>query len=278
MNQLGINKRKAVVAALVEGSSINSTVRMTSVSKPTILKLLRDLGSACAAYHDEHVRALKPKRVQADEIWSFNYCKQKNVSTAKAAPEGAGDVWTWTALDADSKLIIGYRVGLRGQADANEFMLDLAGRIVTRVQLTSDGHASYLRAVEEAFGLADVDFAQLIKLFGPETKGEGAERKYSPGKCNGTKKIPQIGLPDREHVSTSFVERHNLTIRMQMRRFTRLTNAHSKKIENHWCAVAMFFMFYNYCRVHSTIKTSPAVASELTEHVWTIEEMIGLLG
>lgn len=272
-----MDKRKAVVAALVEGVSINATVRMTGVSKPTILKLLRDLGSACAAFHDEHVRGLKPKRVQADEIWSFNYCKQKNVSTAKAAPEGAGDVWTWTALDADSKLIIGYRVGLRGQIDANEFMLDLAGRIVSRVQLTSDGHASYLRAVEEAFGLADVDFAQLIKLFGPETKGDGPERKYSPGKCNGTKKIPQIGLPDRNHVSTSFVERHNLTIRMQMRRFTRLTNAHSKKIENHWCAVALFFMFYNYCRVHSTIGTSPTVASDLMDHAWTIEELIGLL-
>ena len=170
-----------------------------------------------------------------------------------------------------------YRVGLRTQHDANEFMLDLAGRVVSRPQLTSDGHATYLSAVENAFGLADVDFAQLIKMFGPETSGKGAERKYSPGKCNGTKKIRQIGLPDREHISTSYVERHNLTIRMGMRRFTRLTNAHSKKIENHFYAIALFFMFYNYCRVHSTIGTSPAVASGLADHVWSVEELLGLL-
>ena len=238
MNQLSTSKRKAVIAALVKGASINSTVRMTGVSKPTILKLLRDLGTACAEYHDEHVRRLKPERVQTDEIWSFNYCKQKNVSKATAAPEGVGDVWTWTALDADNKLIIGYRVGLRTQHDASEFMLDLAGRIVRRVQLTSDGDSTYLRAVEEAFGLGEVEFAQLAKIYEPETSGEGAECKYSPGKCNGTKKIPQTGLPDREHVSTSYVERHNLTIPMRMRRFTRLTNTHSKKIENHFYAIA----------------------------------------
>ncbi len=186
-------------------------------------------------------------------------------------------VSNWTALDSENKLIIAYRVGLRMQEDADEFMLDLSSRLLSRVQLTSDGHGTYLPAVENAFGLADVDYAQLVKLYGPETAGKGAERKYSPGKCNGAKKVPEIGLPSRQHISTSHAERHDLTIRMQMRRFTRLTNAHSKKIENHWYAVALFFMFYNYCRVHSTIKTSPAVKAGLADHVWTIEELIGLL-
>ncbi len=276
MNCLSTERRAAVIGALVEGASINSTVRMTGVSKPTILKLLRDLGSACLDYHDKHVRGLKPARVQTDEIWSFNYCKAKNVPTAKNAPPGAGDCWTWTALDADSKLIVSYRVGLRTQQDANEFMLDLAGRIVSRVQLTTDGQMTYPDAIQNAFGF-DVDFAQLVKLYGPDKSTTGPERKYGPGKCNGTRKVPQIGLPDREHVSTSYVERHNLTIRMGMRRYTRLTNAHSKRIENHAHAVAVFFMFYNYCRVHSTVKTSPAVASGLVDHVWTLEELIELL-
>lgn len=277
MNQLNTSKRKAVIAALVEGVSINGTVRMTGVSKPTILKLIRELGSACEAYHNERVRGLKPERVQTDEIWSFNYCKQKHVASAKAAPAEADDVWNWTALDSDSKLIIAYRVGLRTQEDADEFMLDLADRIVSRVQLTSDGLGACLPAAENAFGLADVDYAQLVETYGPEMAGNGAERKYSPGKLNGAKKIAMIGLPKREHVPTSHVERHNLTIRMQMRRFTRLTNVHSKKIENHAHAVAMFFAYYNFCRVHSTIGTSPAVASGLADHVWTIEELIELL-
>jgi IS1 family transposase len=277
MNQLSTDKRIRVVAALVEGMSIRATVRITGVSKPTILKLLRDLGTACADFHDRNVRGLRPERIQTNEIWAFNYCKAKNVAKAKAAPEGAGDVWTWTAIDADNKLIIAYHVGLRFQEDADRFMLDLAGRIVSRAQLTTDGHGTYLPAVENAFGLADVDYyAQLVKLYGPETAGKGAERKYSPGKVNGTKKIPQIGLPDREHVSTSYVECHNLTIRMQMRRFTRLTNAHSKQLAYHVASVAMFFMFYNYCRVHSTIDTSPAVACGLADHVWTLEELLKL--
>ena len=277
MNRLAMNKRKAVVSALVEGVAINATVRMTGVSKPTILKLLRDLGSACATYHDKHVRGLKPERVQADEIWSFTYCKQKNVATATNAPEGAGDCWTWTAIDSDSKLIIAYRVGLRTQDDADLFMLDLAGRIVSRIQLTTDALGTYLPAVENAFGLSDVDYAQLHKVFGPDMTGKGAERKYSPGKVNGTKKVVLIGLPDRKHVSTSHVERHNFRIRMQMRRFTRLTNAHSKKLENHAYSISLFFTYYNFCRVHSTIGTSPAMASGIADHVWSIEEMIGLL-
>ena len=276
MNQLSTLKRKAVIATLVEGASINSTVRMTGVSKPTVLKLLRDLGAACVAYHNEHVRGLKSEHVQTDEIWSFNYCKAKNVATAKNAPPEAGDCWTWTAIDSDSKLMIAYRVGLRTKEDANEFMLDLAGRIVTRPQVTSDGHTAYLGAVENAFGF-DVDFAQLQKVYGFDLNENGPERKYSPAKCNGTKKIKQIGRPVAKHISTSHVERSNLTIRMSMRRYTRLTNAHSKKLENHAYAVAMFFMFYNFCRVHSTIGTSPVVASGITDHVWTIEELIGLL-
>lgn len=277
MNQLKIEKRKAVIALLVEGMGINATGRLTDVSKPTILKLLRDLGVACADYHNKHVRRLRPAHVQTDEIWSFNYCKETNVQTAKSPPVGAGSVWTWTALDSDSKLIIAYHVGLRTQEDADILMLDLAGRILSRIQLTTDGHNTYLNAVENAFGLADVDFAQLVKIYGPETKTKGPERKYSPGQYNGGKKIPRSGLPDRRHISTSHVERHNLTIRMQMRRFTRLTNAHSKKIENHVCSIAMFFMFYNYCRVHSTIRTSPAVKTGLANHVWTLEELLGLL-
>jgi len=276
MNRLTMDKRKAVVAALVEGSSINSTVRMTGVSKPTILKLLRDLGYACANYHDEHVRGLKSERLQTDEIWSFVHCKQKHVAGAKAAPPKAGDVWTWTAID-ENKLVVSYHVGGRGQQDGNAFMLDLADRIVSRPQLTSDAHSAYLSAVENAFGLADVDYAQLQKVFGPESAGKGSERKYSPGKINGTKKTALIGMPDPDHISTSYIERHNLTIRMSMRRFTRLTNAHSKKVENHFYSIALFFMFYNYCRVHSTINTSPAMKSGLADHVWSIEELIGLL-
>ncbi len=276
MNRLSTERRAAVIAALVEGVSINSTVRMTGVSKPTILKLLRDLGIVCAAYHDQHVRKLKPQKVQTDEIWSFNYCKARNVPKAKNPPPGAGDCWLWTAIDADSKLMIVYRVGLRTQEDANEFMLDLAGRVVTRVQLTSDGHTTYLDAVQNAFGFL-VDYAQLIKAYGPDAGERGPERKYSPGKCNGARKVAQIGLPDRQHVSTSYIERQNLTIRMGMRRYTRLTNAHSKKLENHAHAVAVFFMFYNYCRVHSTVKTSPAVASGLADHVWSLDELVGLL-
>lgn len=275
MNKLHVEKQKAVIKALVEGMSINATVRLTGVSKPTILKLIRELGAACADHHNRHVRGLKPERVQTDEVWSFNYCKQKHVMTAKAPPEGAGDVWTWTAI-TDQKLIAAYRVGLRTQYDADDFMLDLAGRILNRTQLTSDGHTTYLDAVENAFG-AEVDYAQLVKSFGPGT-GNSAEAKYSPPKINGAKKHKLIGFPATQHISTSHVERHNLTIRMSMRRFTRLTNAHSKKIEYHVCSVALFFAFYNFCRVHGTLGTSPAVASGLADHIWTVEELIGLMG
>lgn len=275
MNRLDVERQKAVIAALVEGSSINSTVRMTGVSKPTILKLLRDLGDVCAAYHDRHVRGLKPAQVQTDEIWSFCYAKQKNVPAEMQGEYGYGDVWTWTAI-TDQKLIAAYRVGLRGQADADAFMLDLASRITNRTQLTSDGHTTYLNAVENAFG-SEVDYAQLVKTYGSKGEANSSEAKYSPPKINGAKKTPILGLPARQHISTSHVERHNLTIRMSMRRFTRLTNAHSKKIEYHEHSIAVFFMFYNFCRAHGTIGTTPAVASGLTDHVWTLDELLGLL-
>ena len=272
MNKLSIDKQKAVVSALFEGASINSTVRMTGVAKTTILRLVQRLGNACADYHDEHVRALKPERIQTDEIWAFIGAKSKNVRDERAV-EGWGDSWTWTAI-TDKKLIIAYRIGLRTQLDADEFMLDLAGRITSRAQLTSDGHTTYLNAVENAFGY-DVDYAQIVKSYGqPSEKQRSAEAKYSPPRINGAKKRPMIGLPTREHITTSHVERHNLTIRMGMRRFTRLTNAHSKKIAYHVASVAMLFMFYNYCRVHSTIGTTPAIASGLTDHVWTLEELL----
>jgi len=274
MNQLTTEKRKAVVAQLVEGVSVNATARLTGVSKPTILKLTRDLGEASAAYHDQHVRALKPATIQTDEIWAFVGAKAKNVRPEREA-EGWGDVWTWTAI-TDQKLIIAYRVGLRTQEDANEFMLDLAGRVNNRTQLTSDGHSSYLGAVSNAFGF-DVDYAQLVKTYGGTNAERSSEAKYSPPKINGSKKVPVIGLPDRDLISTSHVERHNLTIRMSMRRFTRLTNAHSKKLENHTRSIQLFAVWYNYCRVHSTLKTSPAVASGLADHVWMLEELVGLL-
>lgn len=275
MNRLKTDKRKAVVAALVEGMSINSTVRITSVSKPTILKLIRDLGCACAAYHDEHVRKLQPQRVECDEIWSFVHCKQKRVSAAKAAPPGAGDCWTWTAIDPVTKLMISYLVGLCTPGDASAFMLDLAGRISNLTQLTSDGLGTYPDAVYNAFG-THVDFAQLIKVYRADRPDHA---RYSPAECIGCKKRHVIGAPDPKHISTSIVERSNLTVRMQMRRFTRLTNGHSKKIENHGHAVAMFFQFYNYCRPHQSLgrKTTPAMAAGLADRVWTLEELIGLL-
>lgn len=276
MNKLNNEKRKAVVAALVEGVSVNSTVRMTGVAKTTVLRLVRSLGDACAAYHDKHVRGLKPATVQTDELWSICYSRQKNVPADMQGEYGYGDVWTWTAI-TDQKLIIAYRVGLRTQADANAFMLDLAGRITNRTQLTSDGHTTYLNAVENAFG-DEVHYAQLVKTYhGSKGDERSSEAKYSPPMICMAKKTPIIGLPARQHISTSHVERHNLTIRMSMRRFTRLTNAHSKKIENHEYSVDLFFMYYNFCRIHSTLGTSPAVASGLADHVWTLDELIGIM-
>lgn len=273
MNQLKTEKRKAVVAALVEGNSINSTVRLTGVAKTTILRFLRDMGCACAAYHHEHVKGLKPSNIQCDEVWSFVHCKQKNVPLAKNQDAGIGDCWTWTALDPDSKLIITFHVGLRTPADAQDFMDDLAGRINNIAQITTDGLGTYPAAVRNAFGDM-VNYSQVVKIYDNERPDHA---RYSPAQCVGCEHKTIIGFPNLAKASTSHVERSNLTIRMSQRRFTRLTNGHSKKIENHGHSFALFLMHYNFCRKHATIGTSPAVKAGLADHVWTLDELIGLL-
>lgn len=248
--------------------------RVTGASLNTVSKLLIDAGKACAAYHDEHVRNVRATRIQCDEIWAFCYSKQKNVATAKAAPEGAGDVWTWTALEASHKMIVSYLVGGRDGEYALDLMDDLRSRLASRVQLTTDGHKAYLNAVEEAFG-DDIDYAQLVKLYGEAP--EAFKGRYSPAECTGAKKQRITGNPDRDHVSTSYVERSNLTIRMHMRRFTRLTNAHSKKLDNHAYAVALHVMFYNFVRMHSTLRMSPAMAAGVADRLWSMSDIIALV-
>jgi len=272
MNRLSTAKRVQVVSALVEGVSINATCRMTGVAKHTVLNLLRDLGCAAAEYHHRNVRSLRVRRLQCDEIWAFCGAKAKNV-TAEQKQAGWGDVWTWTAIDADTKLIVSYLVGGRSKGWANDFMLDCSERIVGRPQITTDAHKPYLRAVEEAFG-ADADYAMMHKVFG--ASGE-PETRYSPATCIGCDMKVVSGDPDPKHVSTSFVERQNLSMRMGMRRFTRLTNAFSKKLENHGHAVALYFLHYNFVRVHKTLRVTPAMEAGLANHVWTMEELIGLL-
>ena len=246
---------------------------MTGVAKNTVVKLLVDVGTACAAYHDEHVRNVKSQRIQCDEIWSFVAKKQKNVPEATRGLFGQGDCWTWVALDADSKLVVSYMVGLRDAGYAHEFMQDVADRLANRVQLTTDGHKAYLDAVEDAF-IGDVDYAMLIKIYGAERPGEA---RYSPAVCTGCKPEAITGEPKREHISTSFIERQNLTLRMSQRRFTRLTNAFSKKIENHAHAVALHYMHYNFCRVHQTLRVTPAMEAGFSDHVWELEEIVALL-
>ncbi len=272
MNKLSTTKRVAVVSALVEGCSIRSTVRMTGVSKNTIAKLLLELGAACTRYQDETLRGLRCKRLQCDEIWSFVGGKDKNLPTEKK-DQGLGSIWTWTAIDADTKLIPTWLVGSRDAASAYEFMQDVAGRLRGRVQLTTDGHRPYLEAVEAAFG-ADIDYAMLVKIYGAEP---GSETRYSPAVCLGCDVKEITGSPDPKHISTSYVERQNLTMRMSMRRFTRLTNAFSKKVENHAAAVALYFMWYNFGRVHQTLRVTPAMEAGITGHVWSVEEIVGLL-
>lgn len=272
MNRLNIEKQTRIIGCLVEGSGINATCRMTGISKPTVLKLLSDLGKVCYAYHDQHVRGLKSKRVQCDEIWSFVGAKMKNTREEKIAC-GWGDTWTWTALDADSKLMVSYLVGQRGPQWANAFMQDVASRIDSRIQITTDGLKMYAEAIEGAFG-CDVDYAMLIKMYG----NDSFDTKYSPGECIGTQSARLQGNPDPKHISTSFVERQNLTMRMSIRRFTRLTNGHSKKLENHEAAIALHYMHYNYCRIHSTLRVTPAMEAGISDHVWSIEELVGLLG
>jgi IS1 family transposase len=273
MNKLSLAKRVQILSMLVEGSSMRSISRVADVSINTVSGLLVDAGKACAEHHDLAVRNVTSKRIQADEIWSFCYAKQKNVATAKAAPEEAGDVWTWTALDADSKLIVSYLIGGRDAGYAHEFMQDVAGRLANRVQLTTDGHRAYLDAVEGAFG-AGVDYAQLIKLYGDTPTPAG---RYSPAECTGIKKTRIEGNPDKAHVSTSYVERQNLTMRMSMRRFTRLTNAFSKKAENHAHMVALYTTWYNFVRMHKTLKCSPAMAAKLSPTLWSMEDVVALI-
>jgi IS1 family transposase len=251
---------------------MRSISRIVDVSINTVSKLLVEAGEACLAIHDETVRNVKASRIQCDEIWSFCYAKAKNVPTAKAAPDGAGDVWTWTAIDADTKLMVSYFVGDRGAESAMILMDDLRSRLANRVQLTTDGHRAYLEAVEGAFG-ADVDFAQLVKLYG-ELSGNSPERRYSPAQCNGAIKRRVEGNPDIDHVSTSHVERMNLSIRMQNRRFTRLTNAFSKKLDNHIHALALYFAFYNFCRIHKSLRVTPAMAAGVTDRLWSLDDIV----
>jgi IS1 family transposase len=272
MNKLSTAKRAAVVAALVEGNSIRASARMTQVSKPTILKLLADLGAACSQFHDQTVRGLRSRRIECDEIWQFCYAKAKNVPEDKRGTFGYGDVWTWTALDSDSKLIVSWLVGGRDAGTAFTFMNDVASRLRNRVQLTTDAHRPYLSAVEDAFG-ADIDYATLQKVYGTE----GDEKRYSPAKIISSTTEVITGNPDPRHISTSYVERQNLTMRMHMRRFTRLTNAFSKKVENHMAAVALHFAYYNFCRVHQTLRVTPAMEAGISSHVWSIAEIVALL-
>ncbi len=262
-----------IINLLVEGASLRSISRVANVSINTVSKLLAEAGEACMKYHNDHVRNVKAKRVQVDEIWQFCYAKEKNVPSAKAAPEGAGDTWTWTAIDADSKLIVSWLLGERDSRSAYYFVADLAERLANRVQLTSDGLRLYNWAVEWIFG-ADVDYAQLIKIFGSPTEGE---KRYSPATCKGMIKTGMQGNPDPAHISTSYVERHNLTIRMSMRRFTRLTNAFSKKLMNHAYALALYFVFYNFCRIHKTLRVTPAMAAGLTNTPYDAEWIVGLV-
>ena len=274
MNQLSNDKRAQIISALVEGNSIRATVRMTGASKNTIAKLLIELGAACSEYLDKALVNLPCNRIQCDEIWSFVGCKEKNVTLEKLERDGhVGDVWTWVAMDADTKLICSWMVGERNGATAFQFMQDLAGRLSNRVQLTTDGFKAYLNAVEGVFG-SDIDYAMLVKIYGDTTEGQ---KRYSPAECTGTKRETITGSPNKKHISTSYIERQNLTMRMSIRRFTRLTNAFSKKLENHIASIAIHYMHYNFCRIHQTLRVTPAMAAGATEHLWSIQDLIALL-
>lgn len=271
MNRLPLHKRVQILHMLVEGSSMRSISRVVGCSINTVTKLLMDAGNTCFEFHDAMVQGVKSRRVQCDEIWSFYYAKQKNVPKDKQGE--AGDVWTWTAIDADSKLILNWMVGDRSAETANYFMQDLATRLATRVQLTTDGHAAYLEAVEDAFG-ADIDYATLIKQYGSNPE---SEVRYSPPRVVGCSTAMITGRPDAEHISTSYVERQNLTMRMSMRRFTRLTNAFSKKLENHIHALSLYFFFYNFIRIHKALRVTPAMEAGIIDHLMTFDDLVAMI-
>jgi IS1 family transposase len=277
MNKLSLDRQAQVIKVLCEGNSIRSTARITGTAVNTVVKLLREVGAACLDYQDRVMHNLPCKHIQCDEIWSFCYAKQDNLSEDKQGKFGYGDIWTWTAIDADTKLVPCWIVGLRTAGYAYEFMSSLKSRLANRVQLTTDGHKVYLWAVEDAFG-SEVDYAMLVKLYGadPET-----EKRYSPSKCIAAEPHVIQGDPNPALISTSYAERQNLTMRMNMRRFTRLTNAFSKKLENHELAIALYFMHYNFARPHKSLANpyprTPAMAAGITDHIWTIEEIVGWL-
>ena len=275
MNKLSIEKRAQIIGMLVEGNSMRAITRMTGCSINTVTKLLVDIGSACWVYQDKIMRNLTCKQIQCDEIWNFCYCKEKNVPEDHKGVFGYGDVYTWTALDADTKLIPSFLVGRRDAGCAKVFMKDLESRLKNRVQLTTDGLRAYLTAVEDAFA-GDIDYAMLVKIYGEDKTTEG-QRRYSPAECTGADIVKITGNPETKNVSTSYVERQNLTMRMSMRRFTRLTNGFSKKIEDLEYSVALHFMHYNFCRVHKTLRVTPAMEAKITDHVWTLEEIINLV-
>ncbi len=272
MKSLDNKKRAQVVAALVEGNSIRATVCMTGVAKSTIVKLLENLGMACAEYQDKAFRNLTCKKVQCDEIWSFVGSKAKNVSPDKEGVFGYGDVWTWVSMGADTKLVPCWLVGARNAESAHEFISDLASRLANKVQLTTDGQKTYLEAVESAFG-GEIDYAQLVKIYGA-TPSKQDQIKYSPAECIGAKKVVVSGNPRGRDVSTSYIDRQNLTMRMSMRRFTRLTNGFSKKVENHAHAIALHYMYYNFCRIHKSLRCTPAMAAGVTSKLWHIEDIL----
>jgi IS1 family transposase len=273
MNRLPLERRAQIIGLLVEGNSLRATSRLADVSINTVTKLLVDVAAACESYQDRTLRGLKARRIQCDEIWAFVYAKAKNVPGAHAGEWGYGDVWTWTAIDADTKLVPSWAVGRRDAFTAQAFIADLADRLAHRVQLTTDGNSVYLEAVEGAFG-AEIDYGMLVKMYGADPAAD--QTRYSPAKCIGTVRRKVTGNPDMAHVSTSYVERQNLTMRMSMRRFTRLTNAFSKKVENHKAAVTLHFMWYNFGRIHKTLRVTPAMEAGVSDHVWALPEVVRL--